>query len=253
MKIGLQQALSYRFDITLQIIYVLFQVAFILIFTRVVSVKLGKFSELTYFEYLASGYIFHNLLFLPRGGLLAFIRSRSFPMLFISPHRLSILILGFNSFRILWSLFIISIMFTVFTIIGGLNIPVLSLQFFVLMLVSFITAIALDLFASGFRLATKSRHDPLNLFIDLSSQLLSGLYFPVEYLPTPLKEISLIHPERYILTCARMLLTKTAFTGIYWQVISTTSLVSLIFLIIGYLVFKWGLKISLSLGTIDHY
>ncbi|MBP1911368.1 hypothetical protein J2747_000627 [Thermococcus stetteri] len=91
----------------------------------------------------------------------------------------------------------------VFVLFYGLVIHI-NLGALLVILAGFTLTFALELFSAGFRAATKARQDPINWFLNLTSQLVSGLYFPPDALPWWLQPISRIHPERYILEMARL-------------------------------------------------
>ncbi|HDD64190.1 MAG TPA: hypothetical protein ENF53_03415 [Thermoprotei archaeon] len=90
--------------------------------------------------------------------------------------------------------------------------------------------------------------EPVQWTIRLLSKIISGTYFPVETLPIALQYIALILPHTHTLTCLRNIL-------LIGKGIDTLSLEILIiqaiaFPLIGYLLFKLGLKKHFKRGTL---
>ncbi len=244
---------SYRWDVVSYFIGLLIQIMVMGIFASLVSinVNIAKYGTTSFLQFFLIGFIVHNLIFLPRGSLSRFIVGRSFPMLYASPTSMLTIFLGVNAWNIVWSLLILALITTTFVLFYKLTLHLNSGAILVI-LSGFVLIFALDLFSAGFKVATKARQDPLNWFLNITSQLVSGLYFPPEALPWWLQPISKIHPERYILEMARLTMGGGySLSQIYPSLINLT-ITTLAMLLIGYITFKWGVKKAMQLGTLGH-
>ena len=82
--------------------------------------------------------------------------------------------------------------------------------------------------------------------------LVTGMMFPVQFLPKWLQFISAIHPQRYLLDLSRKTLSLGTPLNELWPDISRLFLTGSVMLIIGILVFRWGFNKARREGTIGH-
>jgi ABC-2 type transport system permease protein len=94
--------------------------------------------------------------------------------------------------------------------------------------------------------------DPVNWFLGLTSQLVSGTYFPVENLPRWLQPISHIHPQTYINKFARLTMGGNASLVEVWPELRAFILTTIIMFVIGYGMFKLGFNRARVSGTLGH-
>ncbi len=108
------------------------------------------------------------------------------------------------------------------------------------------------LLSASIQIITK-RWDPVVWLFTTMGWLLSGVWFPVQFLPDPLRSLSAIMPQTYILDMLRRsLLTAASIVDI---LPSLTSLLLLAFVIdsIGVLAIRWGLRVAKRQGTVGYY
>jgi ABC-2 type transport system permease protein len=117
---------------------------------------------------------------------------------------------------------------------------------------SILLMIALDLFAAGFIVFTKSSMDPINWFLGMSATLVSGTYFPPENLPSWLQPISKIHPQTYILKLARLTIGGGKTLSEVWPSLVNLIITSIIMFVIGYAMFQYGFRRARLAGTLGH-
>lgn len=244
---------SYRWDTVSYLIGLLIQVAVMGIFASLVTINanIEQYGTSSFLQYFLIGFIVHNLIFLPRGSLSRLLIGRSFPMLYASPAGITAIFVGINSWNIVWSLSIMGLITAIFVVFYNLHIQV-NLGAVLVILAGFTLTFALELFSAGFRTATKARQDPINWFLDLTSQLVSGLYFPPEALPWWLQPISKVHPERYILEMARLTMGGGYSLSQIWPSFVNLVITTAVMLLIGITMFRWGVKKAMQLGTLGH-
>ncbi len=246
--------LSRRVDVVIQLVTIAFNVIFVGIFANLINLNasIEEYGTLTYLQYLMIGSIIHILIFIPKGNISSFILSRLFPFLYNSPPSFISLLIGINLWQFLWNILIITIITILYILFFGLIITI-NIGAVIIIIFGFILIFAIDLFSTGFRLITKASQDPLNWFLGVSAQLVSGLYFPPEKLPEWLQFLSKLHPETYILKMGRLTMGGGySLTQILPEFINLVIMTSII-LCIGIVMFIWGFRKSRVLGTIGYF
>ena len=244
---------SWRAESTLQILQILINVTLVGIFAQLVilDADIAQYGTATFLDFFLIGQIVNNLVTLPSGSVSGVLMGRSFAGLYVTPAPLWLIFLGVNSWTVIWRLLTNSLFIFVavlaFDMAFHLNVGVLVVFFF-----SFLLMIALDLFAAGFTVATKSSQDPVNWFLRMSATLVSGTYFPPEKLPSWLYPISRIHPQTYILKLARLTIGGGKSLSEVWPNLAPLGVTSVLMLVVGYLVFQYGFRRARLAGTIGH-
>ncbi|WP_258083388.1 ABC transporter permease [Thermococcus thermotolerans] len=244
---------SYRWDVVSYLIGLLIQVAVMGIFASLVTIdaNIEQYGTDSFLQFFLIGFIVHNIIFLPRGSLSKLLIGRSFPMLYASPAGMVAIFVGINAWNVVWSLMIMGLITVIFVLFYGLVIHI-NLGALLVILAGFTLTFALELFSAGFRAATKARQDPINWFLNLTSQLVSGLYFPPQVLPWWLQPISKIHPERYILEMARLTMGGGYSVSQIWPGFVNLALTTGVMLLVGIATFRWGVGKAMQLGTLGH-
>jgi len=244
---------SYRWDVVSYLIGLLIQVAVMGIFASLVTIdaNIKQYGTDSFLQFFLIGFIVHNIIFLPRGTLSKLLIGRSFPMLYASPAGMPAIFIGLNAWNVVWSLAIMGLITGVFVLFYGLVIHI-NLGVLLVILAGFTLTFALELFSAGFRAATKARQDPINWFLNLTSQLVSGLYFPPDALPWWLQPISKIHPERYILEMARLTMGGGYSVSQIWPSFVNLVITTGVMLVVGVVMFRWGVGKAMQLGTLGH-
>lgn len=244
---------SWRAESTMQILQILVNVTLVGIFARLVTLdaNIEQYGTATFLDFFLIGQIVNNLVYLPSGSISGVLMGRNFPGLYITPTRLWMIFFGMNLWMVTWRLLtnflFIGVAMYFFGMTFHLNFGVLVVFFFSVLLM-----IALDLFAAGFIVFTKSAQDPINWFLRISATLVSGTYFPPENLPVWLQPVSKIHPQTYILKLARLTIGGGRTLTEVWPSLVSLIITSLFMSVVGYVVFKYGFKRARLAGTLGH-
>lgn len=244
---------SWRAESTMQILQVLINVTLVGIFAQLVRLDadIQQYGTATFLDFFLIGQIVNNLVYLPSGSVSSILMGRQFAALYITPIPLWLVFLGMNSWMIVWRL-MTNVLFIVIAILAfgmtfHVNMGVMVVFFFSILLM-----IALDLFAAGFTVATKSSQDPVNWFLRISATLVSGTYFPPEKLPMWLQPMSKVHPQTYILKLARLTIGGGKTLSEVWPSLVNLIVTSVVMLVLGYIVFQHGFKRARLAGTLGH-
>ncbi len=244
---------SWRAESTMQLLQILINVTLVGIFARLVTLdaNIEQYGTSTFLDFFLIGQIVNNLVYIPSGSVSGILMGRNFAGLYVTPVPLWLIFLGMNSWTITWRLLtnflFIGVAIAAFGMTFHLNFGVLVVFFFSILLM-----IALDLFAAGFIVFTKSSQDPINWFLRISATLVSGTYFPPENLPAWLQPISKIHPQTYILKLARLTIGGGKPLAEVWPNLFNLIITSVIMLGIGYLMFQYGFNRARLAGTLGH-
>lgn len=253
LKLNRDLFFSWRAESSMQLLQILINVTLLGIFARLVTLdaNIEQYGTTTFLDFFLIGQSVNIMVSLPTGSVSGILSGRSFPGLYVTPTRLGFIFLGVNSWIVAWRLMsnflFIGVAIIFFDMTFHLNVGVLVVFFFSILLM-----IALDLFAAGFIVFTKSRQDPINWFLQISSTLVSGIYFPPENLPSWLYPISRIHPQTYILKLARLTIGGGKSLTEVWPSLINLIITSLIMFVIGYAMFQYGFRRARLAGTLGH-
>jgi ABC-2 type transport system permease protein len=253
LKLNRDLFFSWRAESTMQILQILINVTLLGIFARLVTLdaNIEQYGTATFLDFFLIGQVVNIMVTLPTGSVSGILAGRSFPGLYVTPTRLGLIFLGVNTWTVAWrvltNFLFIGMAVYFFGMTFHVNIGVLVVFFFSILLM-----IALDLFAAGFIVFTKSNQDPINWFLRMSATLVSGTYFPPENLPSWLYPVSKIHPQTYILKLARLTIGGGKTLTEVWPNLVNLIITSLIMVIIGYLMFQYGFKRARLAGTLGH-
>jgi len=186
-----------------------------------------------------------------RGNLTWLIRGRSFANLWTAPISFATVVVGGNGWRYTWLFLESSLWVVMGTVLFGMSFHIGFSVVFVL-LGGFLIMQSLELIAAGTTIVTKAGQDPVNWFLDITSMLVTGVMFPVEFLPKWLRAVSAVHPQRYLLDLARKTLSLGAPLSEVWPDIVRLMVTGTVTLMIGILVFRWGFNRARREGTIGH-
>jgi ABC-2 type transport system permease protein len=110
----------------------------------------------------------------------------------------------------------------------------------------------IGLMSAGVIMVTKVG-DPITWIFTTLTGLLSGVLFPIQYLPSYLQVISYILPTTYALHALRMTLIQNAtFAQILPQIL-VLILTAMITLPLGFYMFRWGFDKTRKTGTLAEY
>ena len=253
LKLNRDLFFSWRAESVMQILQILINVTLLGIFARLVTLdaNIGQYGTSTFLDFFLIGQVVNIMVTLPSGSVSGILSGSSFPGLFVTPTRVGLIFLGVNTWIVTWRLLtnfiFIGVAILFFDMTFHLNFGVVVVFFFSILLM-----IALDLFAAGFIVFTKSRQDPINWFLRMSATLVSGTYFPPENLPSWLYPISKIHPQTYILKLARLTIGGGQTLSEVWPNLVSLIITSLIMFVVGYTMYQYGFKRARLAGTLGH-
>jgi ABC-2 type transport system permease protein len=237
----------------MQILQILINVTLVGIFAQLVNLNanIQQYGTATFLDFFLIGQIVSIMVSLPSGSVSGLLAGRMFPSLFVTPTRLAFIFLGVNSWIAAWRLMTNFLFIGVAILAFGMTFHV-NAGVIVVFIFSILLMIALDLFAAGFIVFTKSSMDPINWFLGMSATLVSGTYFPPENLPSWLQPISKIHPQTYILKLARLTIGGGKTLSEVWPSLVNLIITSIIMFVIGYAMFQYGFRRARLAGTLGH-
>ncbi|KYK36592.1 MAG: ABC transporter permease [Theionarchaea archaeon] len=253
LKLNRDLFFSWRAESVMQILQISINVTLLGIFARLVTLdaNIEQYGTATFLDFFLIGQVVNIMVGLPSGSVSGILAGRSFPGLFVTPSRLGFIFLGVNTWIVAWRLLtgfvFIAAAILFFDMTFHVNMGVVVVFAFSILLM-----IALDLFAAGFIVFTKSRQDPINWFLRMSATLVSGTYFPPENLPSWLYPISRIHPQTYILKLARLTIGGGKTLSEVWPSLVSLIITSIIMFFVGYAMFQYGFRRARLAGTLGH-
>ena len=207
----------------------------------------GEYPMVTWF---LLGMLIQNMVALGSAGISWLVNSPYYPYYHSSPTKLLTILVGNRSFRYTWIL-IETIAYLVVGSFFGMQVY-FNLGFLLVVVTGIMLIFSLDLLSAGWNIITKTGEDPLNWFLNLFSQLVSGRMIPVWLLPTWLQAISYIHPQYYINEMARHTLGGNAPITKIWPQLGPLLLLTFSVLVLGYKSFDYGFWKARDEGTLGH-
>ena len=253
IKMGGYTFFSQRWGVISQFLSIAVNVGVIGIFAKLVTLNadIAQYGTPRFLEFFVIAMFITNLVFIGTGSVSGILRGANFANLYTTPCKLITIFIGANSWRIIWR-FLTSFFF-IFLAVAVFNARIyFNSGFVVVFILGFILMLALDLFAAGFTIVTKASTDPINWFLGLTSQLVSGTYFPIENLPSWLRPIAHLHPQTYVNKFARLTMGGNATLTEVWPELRAFILTTVIMLGIGYAMFIYGFKRARISGTLGH-
>ena len=196
------------------------------------------------------GMLIQNMIALGSAGISWLVNSPFFPYYHSSPTHLVTVLFGNRSFRYTWVLIETIAYLAVGSMFG--MVVYFNLGFLLVVITGILLIFSLDLLAAGWNIITKTGEDPLNWFLNLFSQLVSGRMIPVWLLPPWIQTISYVHPQYYINEMARHTLGGNAPIAKIWPQLGPLLLLTGIVLVVGYQAFKFGFWKARDEGTLGH-
>ena len=256
---ALVQQLSFRSWFVMRILGMIISVTTFSIFAQVVPAdsvsqeviqRYGITAGNPMVTWFLLGMLIQNMIALGSAGISWLVNSPFYPYYHSSPTRLVTVLFGNSSFRYSWIL-IETIAYLVVGSFFGM-VVYFNLGFLLVVITGILMIFSLALLSAGWNIITKTGEDPLNWFLDLFSQLVSGRMIPVWLLPGWLQAISYIHPQYYINEMARYTLGGNASVGKIWPMLGPLLLLTFVVLVVGYRSFKFGFWKARDEGTLGH-
>jgi len=169
-----------------------------------------------------------------------------------SPYNKFLIFLGRSIFHVIDSFITVVIGLTVGYLFFELTIPLENLAVFMgVLCISLYSAMSIGITISSLGLCLREVHMFLNVS-EMSLVILTGASFPISRLPIFLQKISYFTPMSRGIEGARLLVDS--YDGAYlFGLILGEFLIGSLFMIIGYLLFLYGEKLSRKYATLDLY
>ncbi|MEW5795274.1 MAG: ABC transporter permease [Candidatus Zixiibacteriota bacterium] len=143
---------------------------------------------------------------------------------------------------------LLAIVVLVFGIPMDINVPAAIAAMFLT-----VTSLSgIGLMSAGIIIVTKVG-DPISWAFTALTGLFSGVLFPVEYLPSYLKPISVVLPTTYALDALRLALIKNASTATIAPQLTILFILSLVTLPLGLTAVRMGFNQARRAGSLAHY
>lgn len=143
---------------------------------------------------------------------------------------------------------ILSIVVFVFDIPLSINLTGATLA----MILTITSLSGIGLMSAGVIIVTKVG-DPITWAMTTLTGLLSGVLFPVEYLPPYLKSISMLLPTTHALHALRLSLMQNASLSEILPQLSLLAIMTLITVPLGFFIVRLGFNRARKAGTLAHY
>jgi ABC-2 type transport system permease protein len=256
---NLVQQFSFRSWFVMRILGLIISVTTFSIFAQVVPADSVKAEVLIRYNitegnpmvtWFLLGMLIQNMIALGSAGISWLVNSPFFPYYHSSPTHLITVLFGNRSFRYTW----VVIETIAYLVVGSMfgMVVYFNLGFLLVVVTGILLIFSLDLLSAGWNIITKTGEDPLNWFLNLFSQLVSGRMIPVWLLPGWIQAISYIHPQYYINEMARHTLGGNASVAKIWSQLGPLLLLTGIVLVVGYQAFKFGFWKARDEGTLGH-
>jgi len=252
-------AVSYPFAFVLGMGGVFFSVLIWLFFSRMmVGVNPESLARYNcdYFAFVIVGIALQNYLAVAMGGLTRSIKESqmlgTLEMLLVTPTSLPTVVFA-SSVGPFLSTTLRTLVYFLFGAIYGLQFRMHAPgALMVVLTLSIISFSAFGIISAAVILVVK-RGDPFALLIGIFSTLLSGIYYPVDVLPSILQKLAWFVPVTHSAEALRLiLLTGKGFTDV-WSQIVWLSVFSAIALPLALLAFSFGVRRARLHGTLGHF
>jgi ABC-2 type transport system permease protein len=172
--------------------------------------------------------------------------------LLMSNTKLELLLVYSGVWNFLYTLLNVSILLVIIVFIFGVPLSINFMASIVTLILTILGLSGIGLMSAGVIMVTKVG-DPITWVFTTLTGLLSGILFPIKYLPIYLQVISYILPPTYALHALRMSLIQNAsFVEILPQIM-VLLLTAMFTLPLGFYIFHWGFNKARKTGTLAEY
>ncbi len=251
---------SYRLDFFMQIVGMMISMSIFYFISRILGTAVNPYLQryhTDYFHFALMGIAFYPFINISSNSLAEAIHeyqhTGTLEVLFLSPTDIFPLLVMSTLWRYCWAfaetmLYLLTAMF-----IFGANFDWLNI--FSAMLIVWLTIFAnagLGLINAGFSLVTK-RTSPLARLLGLVTNLLAGVYFPIEVLPDWLRFFSYLLPATYAFEALRRtMLQGTSLVELRPQLLMLIGF-AVILLPIGLIAFTYSVRWAKIDGSLSQY
>lgn len=206
--------------------------------------------------YLIIGSAFTSFLGVSLNSFQGAIRSEqqmgTLEYLLMSNTKLELLLIFSGIWNFVYTLFNISFLLAIVVLVFQVPLEINLFAAGVTLLLTIISLSGIGLMSAGVIIVTKMG-DPVTWIFTSLTGLLSGVLFPVEFLPFYLRGISYVLPTTHALHALRLTLIENAsFTEILPQILFLT-ITAMISVPLGFFVFRKGFNTARRSGTLVEY
>jgi ABC-2 type transport system permease protein len=172
--------------------------------------------------------------------------------LLMGPTKLELLLVFSGLWNFLNTLLNVSILLTVIAFIFGITLDMNIPGATITLVLTILGLSGIGLMSAGVIMITKVG-DPITWIFTTLTGLLSGVLFPILYLPSQLRAISYLLPTTYALDALRQTLIKNASFGQILHQLMILILTAMISLPVGFYIFRLGFDKARRAGTLAEY
>lgn len=238
---------GYKFDYAGKAANLLFQITIFYFLGRIIK-------GYDYFSFVLVGLLFSRLFQFWLGVFAENIRMEQYwgtaESLFMSPSRPAALVISSASGKFLMLTVEIALFFAAGKYLLGASIPAAgALMFVPLFLFACLVFSGLGMVAAAF-ITLYKRGDPVNMFVPVMLDLLSGVYFPVAVLPERIRPVSAYLPTTQMLDAWRAALSGGPACG---KALMVLGIWAVLFWVLGILCFNYAFDKARVRGEIGTY
>lgn len=251
---------SYRLNFIFQMTGMLVSISIFYFISQILGTAVSPYLErynTDYFHFALMGLAFYPLIGISTNSLSEVIneyqQTGTLEVLFLSPSAISSLLIMSTLWNYCWAFgemfFFLAAGSLIFQ--ANLNWPNIFAAIFIIILTIFANA-GLALINAGFVLVTK-RPSPLARLLRHLTNLLAGLYYPIEILPDWLRFFSYLMPATYTFEALRLtMLQQTSFLEIGPQILALV-IFTIILLPLGLFAFRYAIYWAKVDGSLSQY
>jgi ABC-2 type transport system permease protein len=169
----------------------------------------------------------------------------------VSPTGLVTFIVGSSLWGFIWSTLVIAVYLAVGIFAFGVILSVNIIGTILVVGLGIGTFIGFSMIGAGILILTK-QGDPITTIITIATNLFGNVLFPPAVMPVQLQIVSFFVPQYYFFTCIRPMLTGQAIGAILPD-LAVLTLMCIIILPLGYLIYAWCLKTARKSGTLSWF
>ena len=206
--------------------------------------------------YLIIGTAFSSFLGVSLSSFSSTIRSEqqmgTLEFLLLSNTRLEMILLYSGLMNFLQAFVNVALLLAIVILVFGIPMDINLPAAIAAMILTVTSLSGIGLMSAGIIIVTKVG-DPISWAFTSLTSLFSGVLFPVEYLPTYLRPISMLLPTTYALDALRLALIKNASTASIAPQLTVLLILTLLTLPLGFIVLRIGYNRARYSGSLSQY
>ena len=169
----------------------------------------------------------------------------------VSPTGLSTFIVGSSIWGFIWSTAVVAVYLLIGVYFFGVILTVNVVGTLIVIILGLGTFIGFSMIGSGILILTK-QGDPVTALITIATSLFGNVLFPPQVLPPVLQAIAYVTPPYYFFTCIRHMLLGWTI-GMILPDLEILTLMCVIIVPLGYVIYAWCLKTARKNGTLSWF